>query len=172
MIHSMSSHLLDIYALFEILAHNISSRLHGRDSVNGISYLLLAFLVHQCSASIKKWLPNTNFNNPANWDKRRVPFDGEDVKLDKVLNVLVNSMHFSHTYFNFFQLYLNVKSYFILVWKRVYTLPILVWNLVWFWRELRSVRMYLSFQFQMSKLRRKEKYANSKWIGIIFWFVL
>ena len=67
--------------------------LHGRSSVNGISYLLMIFLVHQCSASIKKWLPNTNFNNPANWDKRRVPSDGEDVKLDKVLNVLVNSMY-------------------------------------------------------------------------------
>ena len=83
----------------------ISSRLHGRWSVNRILYLRLILLVHQCSASIKKWLPNTNFNNPANWDKRRVPFDGEDVKLDKVLNVLVNSMHLSHTYFNFSTLF-------------------------------------------------------------------
>ena len=69
--------------------------LHGRSSVNGIFYLLMIFSVHQCSASMKKWLPNTNFNNPANWDKRRVPSDGEDVKLDKVLNVLVNSMYLS-----------------------------------------------------------------------------
>ena len=82
----MSSHLLDIHALFEILAHFFQI-IHGRSSVNGISYLLLVLLVHQCSASIKKWLPNTNFNNPANWDKRRVPSDGEDVMLDKVLNV-------------------------------------------------------------------------------------
>ena len=43
----------------------------------------------------------------------------------------------------------------VLVWKRVYTLPILVWNRVWFSRELRSVRTYLSFQFQMSKKERK-----------------
>ena len=43
----------------------------------------------------------------------------------------------------------------VLVWKRVYTLPILVWNRVWFSRELRSVWTYLSFQFQMSKKERK-----------------
>ena len=35
----------------------------------------------------------------------------------------------------------------VLVWKRVYTLPILVWNRVWFSRELRSLWTYLSFQF-------------------------
>ena len=33
---------------------------------------------------------------------------------------------------------------------RVYTLPILVGNRVWFSRELRNVLTYLSFQFQMS----------------------
>ena len=32
----------------------------------------------------------------------------------------------------------------------------------WFSRELRSVWTYLSFQFQMR--RKKEKYANLKWI--------
>ena len=86
----MSSHLLDIHALFKILAHFFQTDYMEGPSVNGIFYLLMIFSVHQCSASIKKWLPNTNFNNPANWDKRRVPSDGEDVKLDKVLNVLVN----------------------------------------------------------------------------------
>ena len=39
----------------------------------------------------------------------------------------------------------------VLVWKRVYTLSILVWNRVWFSRKPRSVWMYLSFQFQMSE---------------------
>ena len=43
----------------------------------------------------------------------------------------------------------------VLVWKWVYTLPILVWNRVWFSRELRSVWTYLSFQFQMSKKERE-----------------
>ena len=42
-----------------------------------------------------------------------------------------------------------------LVWKRVYTLPILVRNWVWFSRgNYGSVWTYLSFQFQVSK---KEK---------------
>ena len=36
----------------------------------------------------------------------------------------------------------------VLVWKRVNTLPILVWNRVWFWRDYGSVWMYLFFQFQ------------------------
>ena len=39
--------------------------------------------------------------------------------------------------------------------KGVYTLPILVWNRVWFSRELRRVRTYLSFQLQMSKQERE-----------------
>ena len=38
---------------------------------------------------------------------------------------------------------------------RVYTLLILVWNRVWFSRELRSVWTYLSFQFQMSRKERE-----------------
>ena len=42
-----------------------------------------------------------------------------------------------------------------LVWKGVNTLPILVWNRVWFSRELRSVWTYLSFRFQMSKKERE-----------------
>ena len=43
----------------------------------------------------------------------------------------------------------------VFAWKRVCTLPILVWNRVWFSRELRSVWTYLSFQFQMSKKERE-----------------
>ena len=43
----------------------------------------------------------------------------------------------------------------VLVWKQVYTLPILVWNRVWFLRELRSIWTFLLFQFQMSKKERK-----------------
>ena len=46
----------------------------------------------------------------------------------------------------------------ILVWKRVYTLSILVWNLVWFSRELREcLNLFIVY-------RKKDKYANSKWM--------
>ena len=45
---------------------------------------------------------------------------------------------------------------------RVYAFSILVWNRVWFLRELRDCKISLSFQFQ--RVRKKEKYANSKWI--------
>ena len=44
----------------------------------------------------------------------------------------------------------------VLAWKRVYTLPIFVWNWVWFSREPSgSVWTYLLFQFQMSKKERE-----------------
>ena len=43
----------------------------------------------------------------------------------------------------------------VLLWKRVYTLSILVCNRVWFSRKPRSVWMYLSFQFQMSEKERE-----------------
>ena len=49
-----------------------------------------------------------------------------------------------------------------LVWKRVETQPILVWNRYGFQGNYGSVRKYLSFQFQMNK--KKEKSVNSKWI--------
>ena len=42
-----------------------------------------------------------------------------------------------------------------MVWKRVYPLPIFVWNRVWSSREPRSVWKYLSFQFQMSEKERE-----------------
>ena len=42
-----------------------------------------------------------------------------------------------------------------LVWKRVYTLSILVWNRYGFWGNFGSVWTYLSFQFQMSKKERE-----------------
>ena len=46
----------------------------------------------------------------------------------------------------------------ILVWKRVYTLSILVWNLVWFSKELREcLNLFIVY-------RKKDKYANSKWM--------
>ena len=47
-----------------------------------------------------------------------------------------------------------------------YTLTILVWNREWFSRELRSVWMYLSFQFQMSWERKRN------WISLIVLFAL
>ena len=43
----------------------------------------------------------------------------------------------------------------VLVSKRVYSFSILVWDRVLFLRKLRSVRTYLSFQFQISKKERK-----------------
>ena len=43
----------------------------------------------------------------------------------------------------------------VLVWKRVYTLPILVWNRKWVSREPRSVWTYLPLKFQMSKKERE-----------------
>ena len=45
----------------------------------------------------------------------------------------------------------------VVVWKRVYTLPILVWNRVWFSRELRECMNVVSFQFQMSEKERDLK---------------
>ena len=42
----------------------------------------------------------------------------------------------------------GVGFYGVLIWKQVYTLPILVWNRGWFSREL-------SFQFQMIKKERE-----------------
>ena len=56
----------------------------------------------------------------------------------------------------------------VLVWKRVYTLPILVWNRVWFSRELRSVWTYLSFQFQMSKKERQIFEFEMDWLMSLF----
>ena len=43
----------------------------------------------------------------------------------------------------------------VLVWKQVYTLPILVWNRKWVSREPRSVWTYLPLKFQMSKKERE-----------------
>ncbi|XP_078383006.1 protein amnionless-like isoform X1 [Oculina patagonica] len=53
----------------------------------------------QCSAVTKQWLPNTNYNNPANWNKGRVPCDGDNVQLDKVRQdkPLAVSLRNSHT---------------------------------------------------------------------------
>ena len=59
----------------------------------------------------------------------------------------------------------------VLVLKRVYTLPILVWNRVWFSRELQD-RMNVFFCFNSKWVRKKEKYTNSKWIWIFFLFAL
>ena len=47
--------------------------------------------------------------------------------------------------------------------KRVKTLPIWVWNRVWFSRELVGVYERIHC-FNSKWFRKKEKYANSKWI--------
>ena len=46
MIHSMSSHLLDIHALFETIPAHFF-QIIWKPSGSGISYLLLILLVHQ-----------------------------------------------------------------------------------------------------------------------------
>ena len=51
----------------------------------------------------------------------------------------------------------------VLVWKWVQTLLILVWNRVWFSKELRECTNLFIF-FNSKWVRKKEKYANSKWI--------
>jgi len=60
-------------------------------------WLLTCLLLgKQCLAVTKKWLPNTNFNNPANWNKGRVPCDQDDVQLDKSKKPLALSLKNSH----------------------------------------------------------------------------
>ena len=52
----------------------------------------------------------------------------------------------------------RVGCWALLVWKQACTLPSLVWNRVWFLKELRewmSIWTYLSFQFQISKTGRE-----------------
>ena len=55
--------------------------------------------------------------------------------------------------------------------KGIPALPILVWNRVWFLRELRECMNV--FIVSIPKwVRKKEKYTNSKWIWRIFLFAL
>ena len=65
----------------------------------------------------------------------------------------------------------------VLVWKRVYSLPILAWNRVWFSRELRErMNVSVSFQFQMRKKEREifefemdlKIFFVSLWTGSLF----
>ena len=60
--------------------------------------------------------------------------------------------------------------------KRVYTLPILVWNRLWFSRELRGVWTHLSFQFQMSKKEREicefKMDLNNFFVCALIWVVI
>ena len=44
------------------------------------------FAGNQCLAVTKQWLPNTNFDNPANWNKGRVPCAKDRVQLHGVRN--------------------------------------------------------------------------------------
>ena len=50
--------------------------------------------------------------------------------------------------------------------------PILVWNRVWFLRELRPGVYERIYRFNSKWVTKKEKYANSEWIWRIFWFAL
>ena len=60
--------------------------------VSDIFALFLTYLIFfpgkQCLAVTKQWLPDTNFNNPANWNKGRVPCDGDNVQLARVSAVI------------------------------------------------------------------------------------
>ena len=50
------------------------------------SEFLINFAGNQCLAVTKQWLPNTNFDNPANWNKGRVPCAKDRVQLHGVRN--------------------------------------------------------------------------------------
>ena len=52
----------------------------------------------------------------------------------------------------------------VLVWKQVYTLPILVWNRVWFSRKLRVCMNVFIHRISSEWIRKKEKCASLKWI--------
>ena len=55
--------------------------------------------------------------------------------------------------------------------KGIQALPILLWNRIWFLRELRECMNV--FIVSIPKwVRKKEKYTNSKWIWIMFLFAL
>ena len=49
------------------------------------TWILITCLGNECTAVTKRWLPNTNFNNSANWDKGRVPCVGDNVQLNQVI---------------------------------------------------------------------------------------
>ncbi|XP_068736143.1 protein amnionless-like [Montipora capricornis] len=57
--------------------------------------LICVLLGEQCATVTKVWLPNTNYGNTANWDKRRVPCSSDHVQLNqgKALAVSVRSVH-------------------------------------------------------------------------------
>ncbi|XP_044180827.1 protein amnionless-like isoform X1 [Acropora millepora] len=59
-----------------------------------VLYLLLG---NECTAVTKRWLPNTNFNNSANWDKGRVPCVGDNVQLNQEGRPLAVSLRTVHT---------------------------------------------------------------------------
>ncbi|KAK2560057.1 Protein amnionless [Acropora cervicornis] len=52
---------------------------------------------NECTAVTKRWLPNTNFNNSANWDKGRVPCVGDNVQLNQEGRPLAVSLRTVHT---------------------------------------------------------------------------
>ena len=58
----------------------------------------------------------------------------------------------------------------VLVWKWVYTLPILVWNRVWFRGNYGAYERI--YRFNSKWVRKEKNYANSKWIGILFLLAL
>ena len=49
---------------------------------------------------------------------------------------------------------------------------ILIWNRVWFSRELRTVLYGRLYRFISERGRKKKKYANSKWISVKKSFLL
>lgn len=57
-----------------------------------LTYLLLG---NQCLAVTKQWLPDTNYDNRANWNNGRVPCDGDSVQLygNKPIAVSLRSSH-------------------------------------------------------------------------------
>ncbi|XP_015771853.1 PREDICTED: uncharacterized protein LOC107350143 [Acropora digitifera] len=85
-------------------SHSASHSLNRAGSYNAMEVLpkpvllvLYLLLGNECTAVTKRWLPNTNFNNSANWDKGRVPCVGDNVQLNQEGRPLAVSLRTVHT---------------------------------------------------------------------------
>lgn len=65
------------------------------------TWILITCLGNECTVVTKRWLPNTNFNNSANWDKGRVPCVGDNVQLNQVNQSLAVVSFFGKTWTSF-----------------------------------------------------------------------
>ncbi|XP_038262764.1 protein amnionless [Dermochelys coriacea] len=64
--------------------------------MKGLFFLLLFVQLLAASIAVyKQWIPNTNFENPSNWDKDRIPCANDVVlfKSNQVISIFVQSTH-------------------------------------------------------------------------------